>query len=1190
MFKKIFHQIFHGALVGITLLTLLAFVPGSALTVKAQDGPVMLPNDKRTFRTGNVSTMWNDTVVRNNLSAALVGTGIYDDIDSAWVYYGNWTAYTGSGPFNNTMHYSATIGDYAMLAFQGTQFILTHTGYTNRGQIEVYIDDHLEGTLDEYNPTLVWQKTANSPSSVTNDTHILKLVHSSGDYVDIDAIQIIGELIDDIDGAWTYSGNWTAYTGTGPLNGTMHYSATIGDFATLDFQGSQFILTYTGYTNRGGLDVLVDDVIVGTLNEYNSTLAWQSTWISSHFTNVAHTLKLVHASGAYVDIDAIEILQVTPLGSGTYDDIDSAWAYVGNWTAYTGTGPLNNTMHYSATIGDYATLVFQGTNFILTHTGFTNRGQVEVYIDNVLKGTINENNPTLVWQKTASGPSPVTNDTHILKLVHSSGDYIDIDAIQIEPPDGTPPAVITTLQAVPGSSNGSVDLSWKAVGDDGMTGGAATSYQVKWSYSEITNYATWNNAHPINTDIPTPHYPGMTETMTVSGLDPGTLYYFAVLALDDGSRANLDTFDDSSAYPFSPPRPDNDDFANAIDIETTPYTNTQNYFDVATTEPGDPKISECSSDEGKYSIWYTYQAPDDGILTVDTYGTNLAYDTIVAIWTDPAFTHVACNRNASRATTLSEASAYVNSGTIYYIEVIQYSKAATSASAVHSLEASPINEVVLNAKFNPTTLLGIDKYDDNDSAWIYYGGWTLYRGSGPFNDTMHYSATIGDYALLAFQGSQFILTYAGFTNRGGVDVYIDNVNVGTLNEYNPTLVWQKTWASPHVTDGTHTLKLVHTSGTYVDIDAIEILQVTPLRSGKYDDIHSAWAYIGDWGAYTGSGPFNNTMHYSATTGDYATLTFQGTQFTLTHTGYANRGQIEVYVDNHLEGTLDEYNPTLVWQKTANSPSSVTNDTHILKLVHFSGAYIDIDAIQIIGEVIDDADGAWTYSGNWTAYTGTGPLNDTMHYSATIGDFATLDFQGSQFILTYAGYTNRGGLDVLVDNVNVGTLNEYNSTLAWQSTWISSHFTNVAHTLKLVHASGAYVDIDAIEILQVTPLGSGTYDDTNSAWAYVGNWTAYTGTGPLNDTMHYSATIGDFATLVFQGTNFILTYTGSTNRGQVEVYIDNVLKGTINENNPTLVWQKPANGPSPVTNDTHVLKLVHFSGAYVDIDAIQIIAP
>ncbi len=114
--------------------------------------------------------------------------------------------------------------------------------------------------------------------------------------------------------AWTYSGNWTALTTSGPYNGTLHYSYTINDYATLVFEGSQFKLTYTGHANRGQMDIYVDNIKVGIINQYNPSLAWQKTWTSPIFTDDIHTLKLVHATGAYVDIDAIEVIQVPSLG------------------------------------------------------------------------------------------------------------------------------------------------------------------------------------------------------------------------------------------------------------------------------------------------------------------------------------------------------------------------------------------------------------------------------------------------------------------------------------------------------------------------------------------------------------------------------------------------------------------------------------------------------------------------------------------------------------------------------------------------------------------------------------------------------------------------------------------------------------------------------------------------------------
>jgi hypothetical protein len=56
-----------------------------------------------------------------------------------------------------------------------------------------------------------------------------------------------------------------------------------------------------------------------------------------------------------------------------------------------------------------------------------------------------------------------------------------------------------------------------------------------------------------------------------------------------------------------------------------------------------------------------------------------------------------------------------------------------------------------------------------------------------------------------------------------MEVYVDDVLEGTVDQYSTSTTWKKTWSSPTFTNGTHTLKLVHASGSYVGIDAIETL-------------------------------------------------------------------------------------------------------------------------------------------------------------------------------------------------------------------------------------------------------------------------------------------------------------------------------------------------------------------------------
>jgi hypothetical protein len=100
----------------------------------------------------------------------------------------------------------------------------------------------------------------------------------------------------------------------------------------------------------------------------------------------------------------------------------------------------------------------------------------------------------------------------------------------IEPSvDTVAPSAVVNL-AAPSSTATSIDLTWTAPGDDGTTGTAA-SYDIRYSTSTITegNFASASQA----TGEPTPQAPGTAQSMTVSGLASGTLYYFAIKSSDE---------------------------------------------------------------------------------------------------------------------------------------------------------------------------------------------------------------------------------------------------------------------------------------------------------------------------------------------------------------------------------------------------------------------------------------------------------------------------------------------------------------------------------------------------------------------------------------------------------------------------------------------------------------------------------
>jgi len=93
----------------------------------------------------------------------------------------------------------------------------------------------------------------------------------------------------------------------------------------------------------------------------------------------------------------------------------------------------------------------------------------------------------------------------------------------------TPPSAITGLFAsnITGSS---VRLNWVAPGDDGSTGTAAM-YDIRYSTSPVTA-ANWNDATQV-TGEPAPLIAGTSQTLTITGLDIETTYYFAIKTADE---------------------------------------------------------------------------------------------------------------------------------------------------------------------------------------------------------------------------------------------------------------------------------------------------------------------------------------------------------------------------------------------------------------------------------------------------------------------------------------------------------------------------------------------------------------------------------------------------------------------------------------------------------------------------------
>ena len=270
-----------------------------------------------------------------------------------------------------------------------------------------------------------------------------------------------------------------------------------------------------------------------------------------------------------------------------------------------------------------------------------------------------------------------------------------------------PPQAITDLYASSGLNYGTIDLTWTAPGDDGALG-RASGYIVEYSTFQFTDQASFDNATTYEQSW-VPLDSGEKEARTLEGLTPGTAYYIAIEAVDEGGNQGS-------------------------------LSNTDNNMAIATddiTPPGAINDLSASSGNKDGDVILTWKAPgDDADINDNTNGRYIVKYSAESIDTDGKFDAASEFPNSWTPANSGELETHTISGltpgTLYYFAI----KTEDEKPNISGLSNSPSETARDLVPAPPTGVNAVAGDRIIDISWIAntepdIAGYYVYRGITP---------------------------------------------------------------------------------------------------------------------------------------------------------------------------------------------------------------------------------------------------------------------------------------------------------------------------------------------------------------------------------------------------------------------------------------------------------------------------
>jgi autotransporter-associated beta strand protein len=266
------------------------------------------------------------------------------------------------------------------------------------------------------------------------------------------------------------------------------------------------------------------------------------------------------------------------------------------------------------------------------------------------------------------------------------------------------------------------------------------------------------------------------------------------------------------------------------------------------------------------------------------------------------------------------------------------------------------------------------------------------------------------------------------------------------------------------------IKLTLPSGvSWSTLDTVIQLNVASKGgAGMVNDTSAAITYSGSswiYQSHRGFGEFNDDLHTTTANGDSFTVTFTGTDIEYIASREANRGPVDIFIDNVFQTTVDlSSGPALGSRQTAFRKSGLARGQHTLKCVKKGGTYMDADCFKVT-ELINDsdpdvsfpitasygADAAARPNGSlWERGNGGWLTPQTGSYPAPTppnGDYFEFTFTGTEVQAHLSSAFGSGNYVMYVDGVYHGTANVGGPVI-----YSVTGLANGTHTIKGVTAT------------------------------------------------------------------------------------------------------------------------------------------